>query len=153
MSNIFQEQPSTALPEVVQTDTIPVAKPRRNRKSAKKAGTDLETIVARFLAHWFDDDRIERRAKSGRNDRGDVAGVRTIRGGRVVLECKSYSSDRIEIRKWLDETETERLNDDAAIGALVVKVRGKGQPEDQLVCMTLETFARLLEGGPDVAEF
>lgn len=140
--------------EVVVTDAVTLPKkPRRTRKSAKNAGTSMETLVARFLAAWFRDDRIERRAKSGRNDRGDIAGVRTIRGGRVVIEAKSYSSDRIEISKWLGEAEIERLNDDAAIGVVAVKVRGKAQPEDQLICMTLETFARLLEGGPDEVTF
>lgn len=136
-------------PEIVQTDVTTIPKPRRNRASAKKAGTDFEGLLARWLRDRLGDDRIERRAKNGVKDLGDVAGVRTIRGGRVVIEAKNYSSDRIQIRKWLNEALIEAANDDAAIGVVAVKVRGTAKPEEQLVCMDMETFARLLEGGPD----
>lgn len=81
------QEPPTAL--------TPVRKPRRNRKSARDAGAKLERIVAEYLAETLDDDRIERRTRNGAKDRGDVSGVRTIRGARVVIEAKSYSSDRI----------------------------------------------------------
>lgn len=117
----------------------------RNRTSAKKAGTWLETAVANFLAFRLADDRIERRAKTGAKDRGDIAGVR-IPGGRVVLECKNVSSN-IDLPGWLREAETERGNDDAVIGVVVHKRHGSANPADQHVTMTLETFARLLEGG------
>lgn len=137
-------------PEQIQTDTIPTTRPRRNRKSAKKAGSLFESIVANFLAHRLNDDRIERRAKNGTKDRGDVTGVRTIRGGRVVIEAKSYSSDRIQIKKWLDEAEVERGNDDAAIGVVVTKAYRTANPAEQIVFMTLETFANLIEGGADL---
>ena len=119
----------------------------RTHASAKAAGRDLENVVSAFLGTRLADDRIERRRQGGMNDRGEIAGVRMIGGGRVVIECKNYSSDRIQISKWLAETEVERGNDDARIGVLVVKVRGNANPADQLVCMTLETFATMLEGG------
>lgn len=118
----------------------------RNRMSAKKAGTWLETATANFLAFRFADDRIERRAKSGAKDRGDIAGVRMIGGGRVVIECKNVSSN-IDLPGWLREAEVERGNDDAVIGVVVHKRHGSANPADQHVTMTLETFARLLEGG------
>lgn len=130
--------------------TPPVVKPRRNRRSAKAAGAAFERQVADYLATRLDDDRIEPRRSNGVNDRGDITGVKTLQGGRIVIEAKNYSSDRIQIRKWLDEAEVERGNDDALIGVIAVKVRGTAKPEDQLVCMTLETFARLLEGGVDL---
>ena len=128
-------------------DEQTISRPRRNRQSAKKAGSNFEAVVAEFLAFSLADDRIERRNKNGTKDRGDITGVKSIRGGRIVVECKNYSSDRIQIRKWLDEAEAERGNDDAALGVVAVKVRGDGNPASQLVCMTLDTFARLLEGG------
>lgn len=121
----------------------------RNRASAKAAGASFEKLIAEGLAELLGDDRIERRTKAGSKDRGDISGVKTVRGGRVVVECKSYSSDRIEIRKWLTEAATEAANDDAVIAAVAVKVRGTANPADQLICMTLETFARLIEGGPE----
>lgn len=119
----------------------------RNRASAKKAGTAMESLVANFLAFRLADDRIERRTKSGANDRGDISGVRTIRGGRVVIECKNTSRDNLPA--WIREAEVERGNDDAVIGVVAHKKHGSGNPADQYVTMTLETFARLLEGGPD----
>lgn len=142
--------PTGAIPVQLQTDDLrEIAKPRRNRQSAKKAGANFEGVVAEFLAFRLADDRIERRTKNGTKDRGDITGVKTIRGGRVVIEAKSYSSDRIEIKKWLNEAATEAANDDAPIGVVAVKVRGTAVPAEQMVCMTLETFARLIEGGPD----
>ena len=120
----------------------------RNRASAKKAGSSFESLVAKFLAVRLDDDRIERRVKSGAKDRGDVNGVKTIRGGRVVIEIKNVSRDNLPA--WIRECEVERLNDDAVIGVVVHKRHGVGSPAEQFCTMTLETFALLLEGGPDV---
>lgn len=119
----------------------------RNRASAKKAGTAMESLVANFLAFRLADDRIERRTKTGAHDRGDISGVRTIRGGRVVIECKNTARDNLPA--WIREAEIERGNDDAVIGVVAHKKHGSGNPADQYVTMTLETFARLLEGGPD----
>ncbi|WP_370566275.1 hypothetical protein [Cryobacterium sp. BB736] len=103
-----------------------------------------------FLSAQLDDDRIERRAKNGRNDRGDVTGIKTIRGGRVVVEVKDYNGE-VKVKPWLDEAEIERGNDDAAIGVVVFKRRGIGynNAAQHGVLMTLETFAQLLEGGTD----
>lgn len=117
----------------------------RNRASAKKAGTAMESLVAEFLSFRLADDRIERRAKNGAADRGDITGVRTVMDGRVVIECKDTS--RMDLPGWLREAEVERGNDDAAIGVVVHKRHGNANPADQLVTMTLATFACLIEGG------
>lgn len=119
----------------------------RSRASAKAAGARFERVVADYLADVLNDDRIDRRVKRGANDRGDIAGVRTIRGGRVVVECKDVSRDALPA--WIDESEVERGNDDAVVGVVVHKRRGTANPADQFVTMTLETFVRLLEGGPE----
>lgn len=119
----------------------------RNRQSAKKAGSSFEKLVADYLAAALNDDRIERRARTGAKDRGDIAGVRTIRGGRVVIECKSHSRDNLPL--WIREAEVERQNDDAAIGVVAHKRFGSAKGADQYVTMTLAAFALLLEGGPD----
>jgi len=120
----------------------------RNRASAKKAGTDFETLVTKYLATELNDDRIERRAKNGKNDRGDVAGVRTPRNARVVIECKNESTG-INLKTWMNEAETEAGNDDSLYPIVAHKAHGEGRAEKQWVTMRLETFARLLEGGPD----
>ena len=117
----------------------------RNRASAKKAGSAMESLVANFLAFRLADDRIERRAKNGSKDRGDISGVR-IPGGRVVIEVKNVSS-KIDLPGWLREAEVERGNDDAVIGVVVHKRHRPANPADQHVTMTLEAFATLLEQG------
>lgn len=118
----------------------------RSRRTAKEAGTRFETTMARWFAFRLHDDRIERRTKNGREDRGDLAGLRTIRGGRVVAELKDYAGS-VQVKPWLDEAETERGNDDAVVGVVIAKRRLIADPSEQLVMMTAETFARLLEGG------
>lgn len=136
-------------PEQVQTNTIPTGtKPRRNRASAKKAGSSFERAQADWLAARLNDDRIDRRVKRGTQDRGDIAGVRTIRGGRVVIECKNAA--RVDLSGWLREAEAERVNDDALIGVIMHKKRGTTNPAEQFVTMTAETFAILVEGGVDL---
>ena len=119
----------------------------RSRRSAKQAGSLFESQVAWFLSDALDDDRIERRAKNGSKDRGDVGGVRTAAGGRVVIEAKDYGG-RLLPSEWLREAEVERGNDDAEVGVVVAKRRGKGQAQmgEQYVIMTLADFAVLLGG-------
>ena len=116
----------------------------RNRASAKKAGSSFETLIASYLAEHFDD-RVERRVKNGTKDRGDISGVKTIRGGRVVLECKNQARDNLPA--WLREADIERANDDACIGVVVHKKHGSNKGGEQYVTMTLDTFVALLEGG------
>lgn len=118
----------------------------RNRKSAKQAGSLFEAHVAGFLADALDDDRIERRARNGSKDRGDVGGVRTTMGERVVIEAKNVT--RTNLAGWIGEAEVERGNDDAAVGVVVHKRVGKGMKNmgEQYVTMTLADFAVLLGG-------
>lgn len=115
----------------------------RTRTSAKKAGTQFERTIADYLAATVDD-RIDRRVKTGAHDRGDIAGVRTPWNDRVVIECKNTT--RMNLSGWINEAETERINDGAYIGVVAHKRHGKGAPAQQLVTMTLENFAKLLDG-------
>jgi hypothetical protein len=115
----------------------------RNRTSAKKAGNAFETLVANYLAARLDD-RIERRAKTGAKDRGDVGGVRHM-GQRLVIECKDYGG-RLLPGEWLAEAETERMNDGALAGLVVAKRRGETDPAAQYVLLSLGDFAALLVG-------
>lgn len=125
----------------------------RNRKSAKSAGAKFEKAVADYLALKLNDDRIERRVKHGKNDTGDIAGVR-LHGKRVVVECKNRRP-RNEVGA-VREAEVERGNDDAEFAVAVLKVDGVGMtPQrmgEQLVCMSLETFAAICAGGHDLLE-
>ena len=115
----------------------------RSRRSARQAGTRFETTVARFLAEALEDDRIERRAKTGAKDRGDIGGVRHM-GARVVIECKDTT--KTALSAWANEAEIERGNDDAVAGIVVHKRHGKSAPESQWVTMTLGDLVALLRG-------
>lgn len=137
------------MPEQVQAQQIhpKPEKPRRNRASAKDAGRRFERAQADWLATRLEDDRIDRRVKRGAHDRGDLTGLRTIRGGRVVVELKDRTT--MNLSGWVREAEVEAANDDAPIGVVMHKRRGTADPAQQYVTMTAEMFARLLEGGPD----
>ena len=112
---------------------------------SKRKGSAFESQVARYLAEELDDDGIERRTLQGVNDRGDIAGVK-INGKRAVIECKAEKA--IRVSEYLREAETERKNDGAEFGVVVSKRRGIGDSRtgEQLVLMTLDTFARILKG-------
>lgn len=120
----------------------------RNRNSAKKAGSSFERMVADYLAHSLGDSDIDRQIKMGSRDVGDIRGV-FLNGGKVAVECKDYGG-RSELPKWLAEAEAERGNADADYAVVVWKRRGTAKPEEQNVSMTLETFASILAGGPDL---
>ena len=120
----------------------------RSNRSARQAGTRFESLIAGYLARVWDD-RIERRAKSGAKDRGDLSGVR-IMGQRVVVECKDHN--RLDLAGWWAEADTERGNDDASAAFIVHKRRGRAHPADQWVTLTLGDLVALLVGSRDHLE-
>lgn len=115
----------------------------RTRTSAKKAGSSFEASIAVYLAAHVDD-RIERRARNGAKDRGDLSGLRHM-GGRLVVEVKNYGG-RLLPAEWLAETEIERGNDDALAGLVVAKRRGTTDPASQYVLLTLGDLVAMLTG-------
>lgn len=115
----------------------------RSRRSARTAGTRFETVIAAALAAALGDDRIERRARNGAKDRGDIAGVRT-RGQRVVIECKDTTTQRLP--EWTAQAQLEAGNDDALAGVVVHKRRGVADPMQQWCSMTLADLVALLTG-------
>ena len=123
----------------------------RNRKSARDAGRAFETATAAYFADRLADDRIEVRARSGQKDRGDVGGVRTAHGGRLVVENKNAAT--MTLGPWVAEAEVERGNDDALAAVVVHKRRGVGLGLDsmgrQYVTMTLDDLVALLTGHRD----
>ena len=114
----------------------------RNRQSAKKAGATFERQVADYLAQHVDD-RIDRRAKTGSKDRGDIPGLRHL-GERIVIECKNTT--RLNLAGWMNQAEIERGNDDALAGLIIHKRHGNNQPGDQWVTTTLRELTALLNG-------
>lgn len=114
----------------------------RSRQSAKQAGSRFERRIADYLKEHLDD-RVDRRVKTGSKDRGDLGGIRTITGGRVVAELKDYGGT-VHVKDWLDQAETERGNDDAHIGVVIFKRRLIGDPGQEGVLMTVDTLITLL---------
>lgn len=114
----------------------------RNRASAKAAGARFERVIADCLAEHVDD-RIDRRPKTGAKDKGDIGGLRHM-GGRVVVECKDVSIAALS--QWVTEAEIERGNDDALAGVVVHKRRGRSDPLDQYVTLTVRELVALLTG-------
>lgn len=114
----------------------------RTRKSARDAGTKFERSIADVLAELVDD-RIDRRAKNGTKDRGDIGGWRYA-GLRIVAECKNTA--RLALSTWVTEAEVERLNDDAQVALVIHKRVGKADPLDQYVTCTLRDLLTLVTG-------
>lgn len=91
----------------------------------KDIGTTAETAVVRALRQhgW---PHAERRALAGTHDLGDIVGcpgiVWEVKGGK---QTKSPSDE--DIRAWMAETETERVNARADFGVLVLQRHGVGK--------------------------
>jgi hypothetical protein len=115
----------------------------RSRASAKQAGSRFERAIADYLAKTLQDDRIDRRVKTGAKDRGDIAGLR-IHGQRVVAELKDCA--RPDLPGWTREAHVQSGNDDALTGVVIHKRTGVGDPGQQWVSMTVDDFAALLTG-------
>lgn len=118
----------------------------RSRASAKQAGARFERQIADFLAANLDD-RIDRRAKTGAQDKGDIGGVRTPDGRRIVVETKDYGG-RLLPGPWIKEAHQEAENDGAPVGLVIAKRRGTTNPADQFVLMTVADLIALLKETP-----
>ena len=105
---------------------------------SKQKGTLAETAVADYLKQTFP--AVERRTLSGKNDKGDIAGVPGC-----VVEVKNQRTYKIQ--EWMRETEIERQNADEEIGILVIKPNGVGVSKvNQWFCVVnLETLAKLIK--------
>lgn len=103
----------------------------------KSKGTSFETLVTEYLCSEGLD--AYRQPLSGVNDKGDIH----IHGWPdFVIEAKNHK--RMELSQWITEAETEKVNANRELGIVVHKRLRKGQPQDQYVTMTLDTFARLV---------
>lgn len=112
----------------------------------QQKGTSFESSIAKALAAELGDDRIERRARSGAKDRGDITGLR-LHSQRVVIECKNEATGKVfKLPQWVDEAQTEAGNDDALIGLVVHKRAGTTDPLKQWVSCTVAELVKILRG-------
>ncbi|MFF7880952.1 hypothetical protein ACH40F_08265 [Streptomyces sp. NPDC020794] len=111
-----------------------------NRSKAK--GSAWERAIVEYLraAGW---PFAERRLAGSAKDRGDIAGVVG-----VVIEAKNTASRKLA--EWIEETETERVNDDAWLGVVWHKRTGKASAADGYVTMTGAQFTALLARALDI---
>jgi hypothetical protein len=115
----------------------------RSRASAKQAGAAAERAVADHLAAALDDDRIDRRVKTGSKDRGDIGGVR-VHGQRLCIEVKNHA--RVDLAGWVAEAQVEAGNDDALAGVVVHKRKGTTNVDRWYVTMTVAELIAIITG-------
>ena len=106
-----------------------------------RKGASFERQTADFWRDHYDD-RIDRRVKTGSQDKGDVANLR-LGPHRLAIECKNER--KVDLAGWVTEAQKEAANDGALLGVVVAKRKGKGQPEDQWVIMTQGDLLKLLQ--------
>jgi hypothetical protein len=106
--------------------------------SASKAkGTRWESAIIAYLS-GAGFPAVERRALTGSQDKGDVAGLP------VVVEAKNCRAT--ELAAWVDEATAEARNAGVAVGVVWHHRRGKASPGDGFVTMRGEDFVTLLLG-------
>jgi hypothetical protein len=103
---------------------------------SKAKGTAWESEIVSFLQScgW---PYVERRTLAGSKDRGDIAGIPG-----VVIEAKATKT--VALGAYLDEANTEVLNDGANLGVVWLKRRGQTSAGNGYVVMDGWTFAGLL---------
>lgn len=103
---------------------------------SKAKGTAWESAICTYLRDrgW---PYVERRTLSGSKDRGDIAGIPGL-----VIEAKSTKT--VALGAYLDEANTEALNDGANLGVVWLKRRGCPHPADGYVVMDGASFLGLL---------
>ena len=101
-----------------------------------RKGTYWETRLVAWLRvnGW---PYVERRARHGSRDRGDIAGL----GLSCIVEAKNEK--RIDLPRYLAEAEVERFNDGAEFGVVCIPRRSHGVGEGYFV-MSIEDGFRLL---------
>ena len=119
----------------------------RSRRTARQAGTSFETWLVEYWREAFGTRQIERRARKGVRDEGDIAGL-FCHAGPICVEVKNVA--RLNLSGWVDEAEVERGHADAAVGIVVHKRKGygRGSMGDQYVTLRLEDFTIILGGHP-----
>ena len=103
---------------------------------SKAKGTAAETAWVNYLRRrgWL---AAERRALSGTQDKGDVAGLPL-----VVHEVKACKA--LDLAGWVGELKAEMANAGATTGAVVHKRRGTTDPAEWYVTLTGRLYLDLL---------
>ena len=111
-----------------------------SRNKAKGSAWERAIVEHLRAAGW---PYAERRIAGAAKDRGDIAGVVG-----VVIEAKNTASRNLA--GWIEETELERVNDNAWLGVVWHKRTGKTSAADGYVTMTGAQFTALLARALDI---
>jgi hypothetical protein len=103
---------------------------------SKKKGTKYESELVAYLRYHLERPDIERRALSGTQDRGDIAGLESW-----TIEAKNHNAQNFA--GWLDETQREQRNAGTEYGLLVVRRRMKPVGQSFAV-MTLDQLIDII---------
>jgi hypothetical protein len=110
-----------------------------NPATAKTKGRQTESLLVDWLTrHGVP--YAERRRLAGVLDRGDIAGWVG-----VCVEVKS--GGRIDLGGWMRELAHEQTNDHADLGLLVIRPKGKPNPDDWYAVMPLPQAVQLINRG------
>jgi hypothetical protein len=101
-------------------------------------GTKGEVAIVNTLRPLYP--MAERRAKEGFKDRGDIGGI----APGIVIESK-HCPRSYAIAEWLKECDREMHNDNAKVGVVWFKLKGKSNPLDWPVMMRGRVFVPLLQ--------
>jgi hypothetical protein len=111
-----------------------------SRNKAKGSAWERTIVEHLRAAGW---PYAERRIAGAEKDRGDIAGVVG-----VVIEAKNTATRKLA--EWIEETENERVNDNAWLGVVWHKRTGKTSAADGYVTMTGAQFTELLARALDI---
>lgn len=101
----------------------------------KQKGTAAETAVVQYLQNCGFEN-AERRALSGKHDKGDIANMP------VVIEVKNQKE--LKLAQWIKEALAEAENASLDVGVVWHKRVGKASPRDWYVTMNGNAFVELL---------
>lgn len=93
----------------------------RSRRTARAAGADFEMCVADTMAYLLRDEYVSRAFTKGKNDTGDIDGVRH-NGKPVVVECKNEAS--VSLGSWWGEAVREAGNAGTVLCVVAHKRKG-----------------------------
>lgn len=117
----------------------------RNRASAKKAGSNFETLIASGLREALGDPNIQRAPRWGSVDKGDVVNVR-IDGHDLVIQTKDLADK--SLAAGVRAAKVQAVNAGALAGFYVHKRRGTTDPMRQYVTGTVAELVALITKKP-----
>lgn len=107
---------------------------KQTQKGTRAENACVEALQRAGFKH------VERRAKNGIHDKGDLAGVVGW-----CFEVKGHDSYAGKLSGWLEEAEIEKANAKADHAVVWHRRKGKGKAEDWYVTMTGAEFLSILK--------